>query len=274
MPATTVNDPTLARFLRSRREALSPADVGLPSGKRRRVTGLRREEVAMLAGISTQYYLRLEQGRDRFPSEQVLDGIARALLLGEEATNYMRSLARQPPSRIPLSRSVDSRVVSLINSWPMTAAQVLDGSLTVLAANQLARALSPTYTPGANALRSLFLEPEMRDFYREWPMVAAWAARFVRTLMGNKPDPELVELVGELTARCADFRDLWLRHDVKWATSGPLLINHARSGPLDLHFQHLLLPTSGHLLVLSWAEPASPSENRLRALAEGPPVTS
>ncbi|HWX98587.1 MAG TPA: helix-turn-helix transcriptional regulator [Mycobacterium sp.] len=116
------NNPRLAAFLRARRELVKPADVGLPYSERRRVEGLRREEVAMLAGISTEYYLRLEQGRDHQPSDQVLDGLARALQLDEDAGNYLRALARPAPRR--RGRSVPERfdpaVQTLIDSWPLT----------------------------------------------------------------------------------------------------------------------------------------------------------
>ena len=122
LPLINGNNPRLAAFLRARRELVKPADVGLPDSDRRRVEGLRREEVAMLAGISTEYYLRLEQGRDHQPSDQVLDGLARALQLDEDAGNYLRALARPAPRR--RGRSVpegfDPAVQTLIDSWPLT----------------------------------------------------------------------------------------------------------------------------------------------------------
>jgi transcriptional regulator with XRE-family HTH domain len=122
LPLINGNNPRLAAFLRARRELVKPADVGLPYSERRRVEGLRREEAAMLAGISTEYYLRLEQGRDHQPSDQVLDGLARALQLDEDAGNYLRALARPAPRR--RGRSVPERfdpaVQTLIDSWPLT----------------------------------------------------------------------------------------------------------------------------------------------------------
>src|SRR6476659_10603776 len=134
----------LAAFLRARRELLKPADVGLPYSERRRVEGLRREEVAMLAGISTECYLRLEQGRDHQPSDQVLDGIARALQLDEDAGNYLRALARPAPRR--RGRSVPERfdpaVQTLIDSWPLTPTFVVNRNMGILASNRMARALS------------------------------------------------------------------------------------------------------------------------------------
>ena len=167
----------LAQFLRARRELVHPADVGLPEDGRRRVVGLRREEVAMLAGISAEYYLRLEQGRDRHPSEQVLDGIARALQLEDDAASYMHNLARysrpKPRRRTRRARRVDPALQDLIDSWPLTAAHIQDHTLTVIAANRLACALTPYWAPGVNSLRAAFLEPEMRDFYENWDELAA-----------------------------------------------------------------------------------------------------
>src|SRR6202042_1843883 len=127
----------LAAFLRARRELLKPADVGLPDSERRRVEGLRREEVAMLAGISTEYYLRLEQGRDHQPSDQVLDGLARALQLDEDAAGYLRELARPPPRppRRSVPERVDPVVQTLIDSWSLTPAFVVNRNMTILASN-------------------------------------------------------------------------------------------------------------------------------------------
>src|SRR6476660_7005256 len=140
----------LAAFLRARRELLKPADVGLPNSDRRRVEGLRREEGAMLAGMSTEYYLRLEQGRDHQPSDQVLDGLARALQLDEDASSYLRALARPAPRR--RGRSVPERcdpaVQTLIDSWRLTPTFVVNRNMTILASNHVARALSHLFHPG------------------------------------------------------------------------------------------------------------------------------
>src|SRR5246127_3155893 len=160
----------LATFLRARRELLKPADVGLPDSERRRVEGLRREEVAMLAGISTEYYLKLEQGRDHQPSDQVLDGLARALQLDEDAATYLRELARPAVRRRRRSvpERVDPAVQTLIDSWSLTPTFVVNRNLTILASNHLALALSRVFTPGENILRATFLEPEMRMLHRDW----------------------------------------------------------------------------------------------------------
>src|ERR1700758_548831 len=146
----------LAGFLRARRELLKPDDVGLQGGERRRVEGLRREEVAMLAGISAEYYLRLEQGRDHQPSDQVLDGLARALQLDEDATTYLRELARPTPRRRrdSVSERFDPAMQTLIDSWPLTPTFVVNRNMTILASNRVARALSHFFTPGENLLRA------------------------------------------------------------------------------------------------------------------------
>jgi len=256
----------LAEFLRARRDSLSPADVGLPGGVRRRVAGLRREEVAVLAGISTEYYVRLEQGREHNPSHEVLAGIASALNLNGDAITYLHSLARDWPSEHSEPAALDPAIDTLIDGWPFAAAHVHDRSLTVVAANGLARALSPHYDVGSNTLRALFLEPEMRDLYRSWPKLTAWTVRLVRSFVGNDPNPELLGVVAELTNESTRFRHLWADHEVKHEGSGLLLINHPQVGALDLHFQHLVLPGSGHTMVVYWADPASPSGAGLRRL--------
>jgi transcriptional regulator with XRE-family HTH domain len=259
----------LASFLRARRELVKPADVGLPNGDRRRVEGLRREEVAMLAGISAEYYLRLEQGRDHQPSEQVLEGLARALQLDDDATTYLRDLARpQPPRRqrcVP--ECLDPAIQTLIDGWPMTAAFVLDRNLTVLASNGVARTLSRFFTPGQNLLRAIFLEPELRTVYRDWEAMTTRLVPFLRALLGAEPqDREMVELVGELSIASRRFRTLWARHDVKHRSTGPALFYHPQVGPLDMHYTISQLVDQRQMLVAYHAEPGSPSEERLRVL--------
>src|SRR3954453_5812254 len=161
MPAGT----PLSQYLRARRALVRPEDVGLSRGGRRRVSGLRREELAMLAGISPNYYLRLEQGRDRHPSAQVLDALARALRLDAAATAFLHSLTSEAPA--PRAREGRQRapvsIERLIGTWPITAAVVHDRTLDILAANALAVALTSALRPGVNALRAMFMEPELRD---------------------------------------------------------------------------------------------------------------
>jgi transcriptional regulator with XRE-family HTH domain len=259
----------LASFLRARRELVKPADVGLPDGDRRRVEGLRREEVAMLAGISTEYYLRLEQGRDHQPSDQVLEGLARALQLDDDAATYLRELARPQPRRRrrPVPDRCDPAVQALIDGWPVTAAFVANRNMTILASNPVARALSRFFAPGENIMRAAFLEPELRTLYRDWEMLTTRIVPFVRALLGAEPpDEELDELIGELGVS-EQFRTLWARHDVKHRFNGPTGFYHPQVGPLDLHYTILHLPDQRQILVTYHAEPGSPSEEGLALLA-------
>jgi transcriptional regulator with XRE-family HTH domain len=259
----------LATFLRARREFVKPADVGLPNSDRRRVEGLRREEVAMLAGISTEYYLRLEQGRDHQPSDQVLEGLARALQLDDDAAIYLRELARpQPPRRrSSVPERFDPAVQTLIDSWPVTAAFVLNRNLTILASNRMARTLSRFFAPGENHLRAIFLEPELRMVYRDWDGMTTRVVPFFRALVGAEtPDREMVELVGELSIASQRFRTLWARHDVKHRSTGPALFYHPQVGPLDLHYTISHLLDQRQILVTHHADPGSPSEESLRLL--------
>jgi transcriptional regulator with XRE-family HTH domain len=225
----------------------------------------------VLAGISTDYYLRLEQGREDNPSDQVLDAIARALQLDDDAVTYMRNLMRHKSAarRIEPLQEPHPRIGALLDGWPLTAAHVFDPGLTVVTANALVKALSPHFGAGSQAVRALFLEPEMRDFYRNWERMTAWAVPLVRALFGERPDPALIGTVNELREQSPRFRQLWARHDVKHEPAGLMLVNHPRVGHLDLNFQHLALPATGHVLLVYWAEPGSASEAGLRRLAAG-----
>src|SRR3954454_7917786 len=153
----------LGEYLRARRALVRPEDVGFPPGPRRRVAGLRREELAMLAGISPNYYLRLEQGRDRRPSPQVIDALARALQLDADATAFLHSLSRPEAEtrERPPREHVPASIEWLIGSWRNTPAFVHDRHMTILAANRLALVLTPPLRPGANAVRAMFTEPAM-----------------------------------------------------------------------------------------------------------------
>jgi transcriptional regulator with XRE-family HTH domain len=259
----------LAQFLRARRSLVQTTDVGLPASGRRRVAGLRREEVAMLAGISTDYYVRLEQGREEHPSDQVLDAIGRALQLDDDAVAYMRNLMRHKTadSRGERLHQLHPAIGTLIDSWPLTAACVIDPGMTVVVANQLAVALSPHFVVGVNTLRELFLDANSPELYRDWKMMTAWAVRLTRASYGQRPDPALVGLVDELIEHSPRFRQLWARHDVRHKVAGGLAINHPQVGTLELHYQHMVLPATGHVLATYWADAGSAAEAGLRRLA-------
>ncbi len=265
-------DPqSLATFLRARRDLLKPVDVGLAEGERRRVAGLRREEVAMLAGISSEYYLRLEQGRERQPSDQVLEGLAGALQLNDDATQYMRNLARPAPRRRggTTAEKVDPGLQTLIDNWYQTPAYVQNRRMTVVAANAMACALSPYFAPGVNHLRSVFLEPEMHNWICNWDEVTGVLASSLRFNVAEESsnDPELQSLIGELSIASQRFRSLWARQDVKQKTSGPVLMDHPQVGLLELRYRTFVLPDTNQVLVAYYPESGTTAEERLRLLA-------
>ena len=267
MPAGT----PLSQYLCARRALVRPEDVGLSPGGRRRVSGLRREELALLAGISPNYYLRLEQGRDRHPSAQVLDALARALQLDGAETAFLHSLASVAPA--PRSRNEHERapasIERLIGTWRTTPAVVHDRHLDILVANALAIALTPAFRPGVNAVRALFVEPELRGLYGDWEDAARTAVARLRTLVGREvDDPRFCELASELSARSADFRRMWARHDIQATGARPFTYNHPIVGPLELQPEMLaIIGTAGQILYLRHAEPGSPSERALSLLA-------
>ena len=163
------DDNEFGRFLRARREGTQPESVGLRGTGRRRVPGLRRDELAMLSGISSEYYVRLEQGRNQNPSTQVLEALARALRLDEAETAHLYRLSRPLPGPAPASGGgVSPTIRGLLDASPATPAFVTDRLHTVLAANALAQRLSPAYRPGANLLRVLLLDPDVKGLYRDW----------------------------------------------------------------------------------------------------------
>jgi transcriptional regulator with XRE-family HTH domain len=261
----------LGQYLRARRELLRPEDAGLSSGGRRRVPGLRREELALLAGISPDYYLRLEQGRDHHPSVQVIDALASALQLDVDAAAHLHALARPSPDRRPPMQSerVPASIEQLIASWPSTPAFVHGRHLDVLAANPLALALSPAFRPGINLVRAVFLDPELRNLYGDWETVARSFVARLRALVGaDVDDPHLGQLVGELSGRSDEFLRLWARHDIEPASARRQVFNHPLVGALELQPVMLaIIGTEGQVLVVRQAEPDSPSERALTVLA-------
>ena len=263
----------IGEYLRARRELVRPEDVELPdAGSHRRVPGLRREEVAMLAGVSADYYIRLEQGRDRHPSAQVLDALARALQLDDYATAHLHRLAAPTARRRrrgPRSERVPANIMRLIASWSQTPAYVYGRYMDVLAANPLATAVAPYHAPGHNLVRAAFLDPRVRDMYENWEYVTESTVAGLRALVGpDVDDPRLNELVGELSVRSERFRQLWARHDVRPKRSGTSLLDHPQVGPLELSYEKLPIPdTNCQTLVIYHAEPGTPSAQALTLLA-------
>jgi transcriptional regulator with XRE-family HTH domain len=263
----------IGEYLRARRELVRPENVGLPDlASRRRVPGLRREEVAMLAGVSADYYVRLEQGRDQHPSQQVLDALARALQLDDDAAAHLSRLATPPTRRRrkrPRPEKVPAGILQLIESWIQTPALVQGRYMDVLAVNPLATALAPYYVAGANMVRAAFLDPRVRDMYGDWEHVTETTVAGLRALVGpDVDDARLNELVGELSVRSERFRQLWARHDVRPKRSGTSRIDHPQVGPLELSYEKLPIPDTDHqTLVVYHAAPGSPSAQALALLA-------
>lgn len=269
MPSSRAEPNSLGEYLRARRELVDPASVGLRVTGVRRTPGLRREEVATLAGISADYYLRLEQGRDRHPSAQVLNALARVFDLDAAATEYLLSLAEPQPSRArrPARRAVPKGVLQLLEVLDLPAF-VEDRMFDVLAANPLATALSPSIRPGANRLRSLFLDADERALYPDWEQTTAGLIASFRASIGSDvDDPRIARLVGELSLGSEHFRKLWARHDVRGLGGGAARLDHPRVGMLELSREKLPIGESGgQLLVIYHAAPGSASAAALREL--------
>ncbi|MEV1068954.1 helix-turn-helix transcriptional regulator [Streptomyces sp. NPDC050263] len=266
----------LAEFLRTRRTRLRPADVGLEPGPRRRVAGLRREELALLAGVSSDYYQRMEQGRDVRPSEQVLDALARALNFSAEESRHLHSLAAaaRTPGRLPRSyepEEVPDTTLRLLRTMA-SPALVVGRFLDVLAWNPFGGALLGEFTSRPQRERNLlalFLRPEAD---RTCPNRAATVAELVgmlRTQVAADPDhPRAVELVGELAVRSDEFAALWALHDVEEPTRGRMRLNHPQVGELNLDWDVYLIPGNpGPALLVCTAAEGSPDAERLHLLA-------
>jgi transcriptional regulator with XRE-family HTH domain len=261
----------LGDYLRARREQVSPESAGLPHVGLRRVPGLRREEVAMLAGISADYYLRLEQGRDRHPSAQVLQSLARVMQLDATATEYLLGLCTSQPRRRrrrPQREIVPASIRTLLGTVPLPG--FVEGRcFDVLASNTMAVALSPRLAAGGNRLRDVFLDPAERALYPDWERAAAGIVAGFRASVGNDiDDPRFIELVGELSLASETFRALWARHDVvRWQGSSTTL-NHPQVGELTLYREKLAITgTAGQLLVLYHPEPGTEHAEKLALLA-------
>ncbi|KAB8192381.1 helix-turn-helix domain-containing protein [Nonomuraea phyllanthi] len=259
----------LGEFLRARREVTTPAQAGLVDGGPRRTPGLRREEVAMMAHVSTDYYIRLEQGRERHPSERVLGALARVFDLTPEATAHMHALAHPllRPARAP-ARRLSSDLRKLIDSWPDTPALICDGLMNVMAANRLADALYSGFEERDNLLRMIFLDPVARDFYPEWGKSARSKVAHLRLAAGVLlDDHRLTELVGELSVKSADFRRLWARHDVSSKVGEVKRMNHQEVGELELTCEIFSVNSvEGLQLITLMAQPGSASEQALKLL--------
>ncbi|MEV6497808.1 helix-turn-helix transcriptional regulator [Streptomyces prunicolor] len=261
----------LGRFLRSRRERVSPADVGLSGSGRRRVPGLRRDEVAALAGVSPSYYSRLEQGRELSPSVRVLEAMARVLRLTEEDRLELFRLARptdrrtKSPSRV---ERVRPHLRQLIESWTRTPAFIIGHAQDLLATNALADALYRDFAQHDNVLRMLFLDPAAKRFYRSPERAKDRAvADLQRTAASTPEDPRVLELVGELSVRSGEFRSLWAREYTRVPPYEVKRMRHSVVGDLELRHEALNIRSApGQQLIILQAEPDSPSADGLALL--------
>lgn len=276
------NQAEVREFLMSRRAKITPERAGLPAGANRRVSGLRRTEVASLAGVSVEYYAKIERGAIAGASSSVLDAIARALQLDDTERTHLFNLARAADG-IPVSGRIRRRATRNPVSRPSLQwaldtitegiAFVRDQHQDLLATNDLGRAFySPVIGAGGripNLARFQFLDPASRDFYPDWQVFAEMCVSIMRAEAGRDPnDKALQDLVGELSTRSDTFRTLWGAHDVRTHGSGTKRFNHPVVGELTLAYEELAITADpGTVLLIYTAEPGSPSAERLRLLA-------
>jgi transcriptional regulator with XRE-family HTH domain len=272
------NRSEVREFLTSRRARVTPEQAGLPThGGGRRVKGLRRSEVAQLAGVSVEYYTQLERGDVRGASESVLHAVADALQLDEAERAHLFDLARaanESPSarRRPAAARVRPGIQQVLDSQ-LSPAFVANGRGDMLATNRLARALfSPLFEDPArpvNIPRFRFLNPRAAEFFLDWESTATESVAAIRSEAGKNPyDKALTDLVGELSTRSAEFRTLWAGHDVRLHRTGVKRLHHPIVGDLELSYEVLELPSDpGLRLAIYAAEPGSPSHQALNLLA-------
>ncbi|WP_159823870.1 helix-turn-helix domain-containing protein [Arthrobacter sp. 9AX] len=265
------------KFLKAMRSRLSPEDIGaVPASGARRVPGLRREEVARLAGVSTDYYVRLEQGRNIHPSRTVLDSVSRALRLSTSEHAHMMDLlencAASPRSAGQPAQGVRPALRHLLEAVGDVPALVLGRRSDVLAGNPLAFQLFtdfPALPPAErNLTRWLILDPAARELFRDWKTVAAEAAGALRLDVGRHPnDPQANHLVGELAVNSECFRQWWAGHRVASRSAGTVRLHHPAVGDLELNFETLVLPDDPDQMLRAYsARPGSPSSDALALL--------
>lgn len=264
------HDNDLGDFLRAKRAVIGPEDVGLAPGVDRRVEGLRREEVALLAGVSTDYYRRLEQGRERHPSEQVVFAIARALRLDVHEAKHLCEIAL--PASIPVadqSPTCLSRGLRILLEHSLgTPASVVGPALDVLGTNEMGAALYRPFARMDNIARMVFLDPVARTFYRDWEKVARSAVANLRAATTSFPlEQRVAEVVGELSVSSSIFASLWAAHEVRPRVEEEKRFHHPEVGDLELHFEALWVSGGfGQRVYVYSAAPDSASADALKLL--------
>ncbi|QBR74235.1 helix-turn-helix transcriptional regulator [Microbacterium sediminis] len=274
------NRSEVREFLMTRRARITPQQAGVETfGDRRRVPGLRREEVARLAGMSVDYYTRLERGNLRGVSDSVLEAISRALLLDQAEHDHLFDLARNAnpvglrPVRAPGDTPVRPQLHYFLDALTTAPAFVQNNRMDLVAANTLGYAMySPMFTGArrpANFSRHIFLDPGSRDFYPDWDRAAWTNVTILRREVGRNPhDKRLQALIGELSAHSVEFREYWAAHDVRRHYAGQKTFRHPVVGDLELHYQTLELDGDpGLAMTVYLATPGSPTEESLRLLA-------
>jgi len=276
------NKAEVREFLMTRRARVSPDAAGIPAGPNRRVAGLRRSEVAMLAGVSVEYYAKLERGTIAGASASVLDAVSRALQLDDTERAHLLDLARAadgiPTSGRPRRRTAKTVPPRPSLTWALAAitdgvAVVRNPRQEIIAVNELGRAFySPVIGDGGripNLARFQFLDPAARDFYPDWELFAQMCVGIMRAEAGRDPhDKALQDLVGELSTQSETFRTLWAAHDLRTHGTGTKRFVHPVAGELTLAYEELALTAEpGNVMLVYTAEPGSPSAERLRLLA-------
>lgn len=256
----------LGEFLKARRAQVTPTDRDRALSGRRRVAGLRRDELARLAGISEPYLTRLEQGVDRHPSAQVVQALARALELDADTTAHFASLAAPDPDFAPPAASdVSEDVHRLLDAWTDTPAYVRNRRFDVLAANKPARALASMYEPGRNLAREVFLSPEVRVLLPDWPQIAEQTVAALRA-EADLRDPATAVLLTELRTS-TDFLALWAKHDARPSRDELKRFAHPVVGELSLRRQALTVGgAEDQVIIVYQAAPGSPSADALARL--------
>ena len=273
-----MSETELGKFLRARRGQSSPGELGLPAGTgRRRTPGLRREELAALAGVSIDYYTRLERGKETRPSPAVIDALASALRLDEEEHAFLRELAVQAARRAPEPRPMPSRAVRpsvrlLLESVRPCPAYVYGRTNDVLAANlgglRLLHGMSDWPPRQRNTIRYTFLHPTARDLWPDWEQKARACVGHLRAVAGTDPDaPDLAALIGELMVKSPDFGRMWERYDVRTVGPGQKTFRHPVVGTMTLAHEVLQINgTSGQRATIYLAEPGTPDHDKMQLL--------